>query len=92
MNKIRIHNDKLKDLGVMINLQSNNNDHVESRIKNTLKSYYSLNNLCTTNIQMKTRIKAMLFKTLCRPVLAYGCEPLKINSSHLKKLNTGEHR
>ncbi|RMZ99536.1 hypothetical protein BpHYR1_040870 [Brachionus plicatilis] len=32
----------------------------------------------------------MLFKILCRPMLVYGCEPLKINSSHIRKLKRTE--
>ncbi|RNA22433.1 hypothetical protein BpHYR1_052904 [Brachionus plicatilis] len=73
---------RIKYLGVMVNSKNNNNDHVDSTIKSTIISFYTTNNLSITNMQMKTRIKVMHFKTLCRPKLSYGCEPLKINSSH----------
>ncbi|CAF0893931.1 unnamed protein product [Brachionus calyciflorus] len=81
---------KFKYLGVMINSKNNNNDHTEQRIKKTIRSFHQINRLGITNPELRIKFKTQFYKTFCRPILAYGCEPLKINILQMKKLKKTE--
>ena len=91
MNKKMIEtHDKIKYLGVLINSKNTNEDHIQQRIRNTVKSLNAIGALGINDKILKTKIKVQLYKTYCRPILSYGCEALKINQLDQRKLKTTE--
>ncbi|RNA07428.1 RNA-directed DNA polymerase from mobile element jockey-like [Brachionus plicatilis] len=82
--------DKIKYLGVLINSKNTNDEHIQQRIKNTIKSLNAIGVLGINDKNLKTKIKVQLYKTYCRPILSYGCEALKINQIDQRKLKTIE--
>ena len=81
---------KIKYLGVIINSENSIKDHIEERIKKTTNCFYGINNLGIEDPTLKSKIKSQLYKTLCRPILTYGIEALKVNDILKRKLKTTE--
>ena len=78
--------DELTYLGVTIsNSQSKN--HVESRIRACNRSFYGLIRAGMTSSHMTPRIKAVLWNSVCRPTLLYGCVTMSLGKGILKTLN-----
>ncbi|CAF0919426.1 unnamed protein product [Brachionus calyciflorus] len=82
--------EKIKYLGVIVNSKNNNEDHIQQRIKNTMRSLNSIKTLGIDDERLKLKTKIQFYKTYCRPVLTYGCEALKMNNIHLRKMKTTE--
>ena len=63
-----------KYLGYMINKWMNSKEHIDLRIKNTLKRYYSLNILGLNAKSVDPFVKAQIINSFCLPILYYSIE------------------
>ena len=78
----------METLGVVFNNDCNNVNHVDVRIQKCYRSYYSLRNVGFAYPGVNSDVKTYLWNTICQPTLLYGCETLKLNDCHVKKLET----
>jgi len=79
--------DEITYLGVTIS-NSQSNDHINDRIRACTRSFYSLVPAGITSSHMPPDIKAVLWKTVCRPTLLYGCVTMKLSKGTLKSIET----
>ncbi len=78
--------DRFSILGVTFNHSCNASDHVEERIRKCRGAFYchSENGLCYPGLSTNTKV--YLWKTICSPILTYGCDTLKIGSTDMNRL------
>ena len=87
LNNLAIDNvDNLEILGV--HFDSNNAQHVNVRSEKCRKSFYSLRDAGMAFPGCHTDVKTYLWKTMCQPVLLYGCETIHLSTSDVQKLET----
>ncbi len=83
--------DKFKYLGYWIKDNLLNEEHINKRIENATKRYYSLNTLGLSNKNMKSNIKSYLIKSQCRTILNYGIENTSLTKTEINKINKAEN-
>lgn len=81
-----VKSNSIKYLGVMVNSNFENIEHIEKRRKAV---YASMTNLITTGIlnnEMSVHTKLKMFKIYLKPLLYYGVEALNISENEIKIL------
>lgn len=84
-----VESNSVKYLGVVINSNTKNKDHIEKRKRIADINLGSLTAAGVLNQQMDTETKITLFKIYIKPVLYYGLESLQLTqeeTSQLKKI------
>lgn len=61
-------------LGVSIDKRGNQEGELNDRIEKTSKLYHAMNNNFIRKREIAEKTKMMVYKTVIRPVLTYGCE------------------
>ena len=77
-------------LGVKIDSDGKNESEINTRIENTLKLYYSMNNTFINKKEISKKTKINVFKSVYRPVLTFGCESWKLTKSDKRKIQAVE--
>jgi hypothetical protein len=81
-----VKSNSIKYLGVMVNSNFENIEHIEKRRKAV---YASMTNLITTGIlnnEMNVHTKLKMFKIYLKPLLYYGVESINISENEIKIL------
>ncbi|CAF0930523.1 unnamed protein product [Brachionus calyciflorus] len=83
--------DSLKYLGVELNEDLNDINHIEKRIKSAKISIAKLKNLEILTEKTNPYLKGHLFKTYIMPVLHYGLENINLTSKNMKTIQKEEN-
>ena len=87
----KIHADKqIRYLGTEISSKMKSSIHVNKRRESTIKTVFSMSSIGLSKRELSSETRGYLYKTLARPVLTYGLEPLVITTSDKKKKFTTE--
>ena len=80
--------DDVNILGVNFNSKNTCKDHIEHRIQQCRRNYYSLGNSGLSYPGLDTEVKTHIWKSVCTPILTYGLETLSISNRSLSNLES----
>jgi hypothetical protein len=80
----------VKYLGVIINENLSNEDHLKERRNKLLKAAYSLNRLDIRNYKMRPYLKEFFYKTNIKQKMYYGLENYPLTSTQIRNIQTSE--
>ena len=75
-------------LCTVFNSSGTSRDHIDKRIQNCRRVYYSYNNAGMCYPGLSTDVKSYLWTSVCLPVLTYGSECLQLSKKDIQKLDS----
>ena len=81
---------QMKYLGIKINEKIKTRLYVDKRREAAIKTVFTMTNIGFNRKELASEMRAYPYKTLARPVLTYGLEPLVMTANDKKIISTTE--
>ena len=80
--------DRFKILDTIYRDDYSADDHVETRVNNTRRAYYSLAGAGMKYPGLSSEVKSYLWNSICKPTLLFGMDSLCIHKKHVSRLDS----